>query len=248
MHEASGHQDNAFVTLTYDEAHLPRPVQLHKAHFQLFMKRLRKFFGRERISYFHCGEYGEQLGRPHFHALLFGVHFPDQVWRKNGPNGSALFESPTLTRLWGMGAALIGAVTFESAAYVARYCVKKVTGEAAAKHYERVDPETGEIYQLEPEYVTMSTRPAIGKRWFEAFGFELEHDDTVVSRGREHKPPRFYDKLREQLDARRFRATKSERIKASKAPRARANSTPERLAVREEVKKSQTNLLRRTLQ
>lgn len=218
------------MTLTYADA----PVGLDKRDFQLFMKRLRRFFGGERISYFMCGEYGEQLGRPHYHALLFGVDFPDKRPRYQG---SDLFTSKTLDRLWGLGQAMIGAVTFESAAYVARYCVKKITGEGAAEHYgERI-----------PEYVAMSTRPAIGASWYAKFGAEVRRHDSVVARGVECRPPRFYDKLQERLDARAARKVKHARMAAAADPRVRANNTPERLAVREKVAQAKLGQKRRTL-
>jgi hypothetical protein len=47
----------------------------------------------------------------------------------------------------------------------------------------------------------MSRRPGIGAAWFEQFSAELEHNDSVVARGREMKPPRYYDKLRAKAAA-----------------------------------------------
>ena len=76
------------------------------------------------MRYFHCGEYGETTGRPHYHAVLFGVRFEDQKEVVQGPGKPALFTSRQLDRLWQHGDCRIGAVTFESASYVARYCVK----------------------------------------------------------------------------------------------------------------------------
>lgn len=247
MHEAASYAENSFVTLTYRPEALPEGGTLVKRHFQLFMKRLRKFFRSERISFFHCGEYGEQLSRPHYHALLFGVGFPDQTFYKKAGDGSPLFRSACLDRLWGHGDCLIGAVTFESAAYCARYCVAKVTGPEAPGWYMHVDPDTGEIFDRLPEYVTMSRRPAIGERWYEEFGAEVRKHDSVVVRGVEAKPPRFYDKLHEELDQVAYELTKAERVAAAKTKVAKANSTPERLAVREVVKKAQVNSLRRSL-
>lgn len=239
MHEAQMYKENCFVTLTYRDA----PVSLDKRHFQLFMKRLRKFFRGERISYFHCGEYGGELGRPHYHALLFGVDFPD---RRARYQGSDLYTSATLDRLWGHGMCMIGEVTFASAAYVARYALKKVTGDKAVDHYAHIT-EDGEVIFRQPEYATMSRRPAIGARWFHAYGEEVVRADSIVANGVESKPPRFYDKLLEVLDAKRARATKGKRAAARKTPKARANSTRERLAVREEVTKARVNQLRRGL-
>lgn len=252
MHEAACYEDSSFVSLTYaDEFLPPRGVLVHR-DFQLFAKRLRKFYGAERISYFMCGEYGEEKWRPHYHAALFGVWFPDQVFRKKGADGSPLYQSPTLDRLWGMGECLIGAVTFESAAYIARYCTKKISGESEEaerlrrERYERVDPETGEIYELPQEYMRCSTRPAIGEGWYDRFGSEVRSSDAVVVRGRENKPPRFYDKLHEQLDREGWEATRVARAVAGASDEAWKDSKPARLKVREQVKLAQFKQLKRT--
>lgn len=246
MHEASLYTDNSFVSLTYRDESLPeRGVLVHR-DFQLFAKRLRKFYGRERISYFMCGEYGEEKRRPHYHAALFGVWFPDQVFRKNGSDGSPLYQSATLDRLWKQGECLIGALTFESAAYIARYCTKKIDGEPDWVQLERVDPETGEVYMLPREYMRCSTNPAIGERWYERFGAEVRASDAVVARGFESKPPRFYDKLHERFDAADWEVTRYARQVAGASDEAWANSKPSRLKVREQVKLAQFKQLKRT--
>lgn len=247
LHEAATYLDNSFVTLTYAPDKLPEGGTLVPRDFQLFMKKLRRFYGKERISYFQCGEYGELLERPHYHACLFGVWFPDSKLHKHGPDGSPLYRSATLDRLWGLGSCLIGAVTFESAAYVARYCVAKVTGPEAPGWYMQVDPDTGEIFDKEPEYVRMSRRPAIGKRWLDQFGEEVRKSDSVVVRGVEALPPRYYDKQHELLDKEAHALVKAARVASSKTRKARANNTPERLAVREKCKLAQVSTLKRNL-
>ncbi len=78
MHEAQLHENNCFITLTYDNTHLPSDGSLHYKDFQLFIKRLRKKFGNTRIRYYMAGEYGENFGRPHFHACIFGHDFHDK--------------------------------------------------------------------------------------------------------------------------------------------------------------------------
>lgn len=134
MHEAQMHKQNCFITLTYDDKHLPEDHGLHYKHFQDFMKRLRKKYGAG-IRFYMCGEYGEQLGRPHFHACIFGMDFADKkLWKTTGSK-SKLYRSAELEKLWTFGFSSVGDVNFESAAYVARYIMKKVTGEAATEHY-----------------------------------------------------------------------------------------------------------------
>lgn len=242
MHEVQMHEVNSFVTLTYRDAELPERGVLVKKDFQDFMKRLRRFFLPERISFYHCGEYGGETYRPHYHAILFGVDFPDQEWRKDNGRGEPLYESAALDRLWGKGDCLIGAVTFESAAYVARYCCAKITGDLAREHYKRVDKETGEVYWLPPEYATMSLKPGIGLRWFSRYGAEVEDSDTVVMRGREMAAPRYYDKLR---DGALMKEVKRKR-KRGVLKNAR-DITRARLDVRERVKESQVSFLGRKL-
>ena len=105
-----------------------------------------------------------------------------------------LFKSELLNSLWGFGECKIGEVTFESAAYVARYAMKKVTGDLAKSVYTIVMPD-GEIIERNPEMLVMSKRPAIGRAWFEKFGKHVYYRDKVVARGKEMQPPRYYDKL-----------------------------------------------------
>lgn len=139
VHEASLHEKNCFITLTYNDENLPADQSLHYEPFQLFMKRLRKKYGSG-IRFYMCGEYGEKLARPHFHACLFGHDFDDKkVWKKTDA-GSVLYRSAELEKLWPFGYSSVGDVSFESAAYVARYIMKKITGEAAESHYKFFRP------------------------------------------------------------------------------------------------------------
>lgn len=187
MHEASLHKESCFVTLTYDDAHLPRNGSLEPKHFVDFMKRLRYY--HDGVRFFHCGEYGSALGRPHHHVLLFGVGFPDKVPQANS-RGHILYTSEELCRLWPYGFNIIGDCTFESAGYVARYTLKKVSGPAMVSHYG------GRV----PEYLTMSRRPGIGRGWIEKFKGDVYPSDELVVNGHVTKPPRFYDNTVEKWD------------------------------------------------
>lgn len=227
MHEASLHDDNCFITLTYNDEHLPYGGSLVKADFQKFCKRMRKEVGPFR--FFHCGEYGEKLSRPHYHACIFGYDFPDrEVFSES--EGSCLYTSELLASLWAVGHHLIGDVSFSSAAYVARYVTKKVTGDLADEHYMRVD-SYGEVFRVLPEYVTMSRRPGIGRGWYERFGNEVYPSDEVVVRGKSCRPPRYYDNLKEESEPSVFDVIKRKRI--LRAMSHREDQTAERLAVRE---------------
>lgn len=246
VHEASLYERNSFITLTYDEGHLPLDGSLHVEDWQLFMKRLRKRAAGVRIRFFHCGEYGERVRRPHFHACLFNWDFPDRkFWScRNGVN---LFRSALLEELWPSGFSTVGDVTFESAAYVARYIMKKVTGDRALSHY--VDRSTGVV--LSPEYTTMSRGGrgglgGIGKGWFDKYSLDVYPHDFVVLRGMKMRPARFYDGLYDDVDPEDFA-----RVKARRNTRGfvlRSDNTAERLLVKEEVTKSRIKNLVRTME
>lgn len=210
MQEASLHEENWFLTLTYADEYLPKGGSLDRRAFPLFMKRLRKAFGS--VRYFHAGEYGERNGRPHYHALLFGMRLNDVRACGESASGYPVFDSEAVSALWPFGVIQLGDVSFESAQYVARYCVKKVTGTRALAHYQRVDAQ-GVIHQLEPEYATMSRRPGIGFGWYEQFRGEVYRDDGVLARGHLVQPPRFYDKKEEELDGARMEVCKARRIR-----------------------------------
>ena len=226
LHEASLWDTSCFITLTYRDDTLPPFGSLRKSDFQLFMKRLRARVG-VRVRFFHCGEYGAVTKRPHYHALLFGYDFSDKrPWRVR--RGLQCWRSSLLEELWPYGQSEIGSVSFESAAYVARYVVDKVTGERSDAHYRRLDVSTGELVRIAPEYCTMSRRPGIGREWFDKFGAEVYPADGVVVRGHLQKPPRYYDVAYELGDAAGFRRVRLKR----KALAVGADSTPERLDVR----------------
>jgi len=196
------------------------------------MKRVRKETGKK-LGYYMCGEYGEDTQRPHYHAILFNHRFEDERFYKWGKNGDAIFKSATLNRLWKLGDCLVGAVTYESSAYVARYILKKITGDLAPAHYG----------ERKPEYAQMSRSPGIGKGWFKLYRSDCYPSDFLVHDGKKAKVPRYYDK---QLSEEELAPIKAQRKKTAVAMK--ANSTPERLLVRETVKKSQMALIKRNAQ
>lgn len=245
MHEASLHEHKCFITLTYDDVHIPHDGSLNHRHFQLFMKRLRKHFSTIDIRYYMCGEYGGTLGRPHYHAILFGVNFADYtIWRKSDA-GSSLYRSKILERLWPFGFSSIGSVTFESAAYVARYIMKKVNGDIASKHYSAVSTETGEIFQRTPEYNRMSLKPGIGANWFKKFSSDVYPRDAVVLDGTPSKPPRYYDKLLSKDNIAVYDSIKMKRLLDNLD--SFLDNTPTRLNSKELVASAKVSKLRRSL-
>lgn len=241
MFESQMHKASCFLTLTYSREHVPNPPSLEYSHFQLFMKRLRKRMGPMR--FFMCGEYGDELGRPHFHAIIFGTDFPDRFFWSVSRSGHNLYRSPALEQLWTFGHSSVADLSFESAAYVARYSLKKVTGDLAEEHYRFVDPDTGEVSQLTPEFCHMSLKPGIGGRWFELYSSDVyDGHDYVVINGHKCKPPRYFDRLLKRQDADAFDDIKTAR--EFNGYSRRSDSTDSRLAVRETVQLAALNRLK----
>lgn len=224
MHERRMHEDASFVTLTYDKA----PASLVKRDLQLFNKRLREAVGKFR--FYACGEYGEKNSRPHYHEILFGLDFPDKrPFKKNG-RGEQLYTSALLERTWAHGFCIIGDVSFDSCAYVARYCMAKVTGDKAGAHYN------GRL----PEFCLMSRRPGIGATYYDKYGSEVYAHDSVICNGVEVTPPRYYDGKFEVVDAEALSRLKS--LRRQEARKHRADNTPDRRKVRETVMRAKLAL------
>ena len=267
VHEAQLHDNNCFITLTFNDSSLyqrDNPASLDLSEFQRFMKRLRKkYVGKNPydkntqkqqfedwqfyngIRFFHCGEYGDLHGRPHYHAILFGHDFSDRELFTIR-NGHRLYRSAELESLWPFGFSSVGDCTFESAAYVARYIMKKVTGEHAWHHYSDIDFDTGEILnKREPEYTTMSRNPGIASRWLKQYVGDCYPSDFITVNGKKMKLPKYYDKLAESLGV-DMEAIKDDRKLASFEHV--DNNTPDRLAVREQVVLNRLTKLPRNLE
>lgn len=243
VHEAQFHEENSFVTLTYSEASLPASRSVEPLHLRDFLRRLRRHLFPKRVRFFACGEYGSQTLRPHYHALLFGHEFfEDRVPYRSTDYGRT-YTSVVLDRLWGHGQCEIGSLTSQSAGYVARYSLKKITGDLAAAHYRRVDLATGEVFDVLPEFLAMSKQPGIGYRWFQQYAPDLRDDFAIVltaDGSRRQNIPKYYDKL---FDERELAQRKLDR--KARARKYRVDQSPTRLAVREECKVSAIKALKR---
>lgn len=206
MLELKDHEKACFLTLTYNDEHLPLPNQiidsdgvvtdspvhpLVKRDLQLFFKRLRKAFSEDKIRYFACGEYGGTSMRPHYHIILYGVDFSDDRKVKNvSKEGYIYYTSDILSKIWTYGFHIITDVTFDSCAYVARYVTKKLNGPAA-------DIYTN--YNFPSEFSVMSRRPGIGRSYYDENKEDIyENQEIFISTdkgGKRLRPPRYYDKL-----------------------------------------------------
>lgn len=236
INEASMHQKNSFVTLTYRDEELvygkERPT-LYPRHLELFWKRLREKYGHAR--YFACGEYGERTARPHYHACIFGLDFEDKKIC-DSKDDINYYRSDELDNTWTHGHCIIGDVTFDSAAYVARYIMKKKLGKTAHEYEDE---------GIVPEFARMSRRPGIGLPFLETYSGDIFNHGYQVVNGHKVLPPRYYqNKFKENepdIMAERTRVAKDKN--ANNIHR----NTFKRLKVAETVKIAQIKNLTRKL-
>ncbi len=236
VHESQMHEDNIFLTLTYDDEHLPPSGELQHQDFQKFIRALRQKT-KKKIRYYMCGEYGspEKTYRPHYHAILFGYEFPDAEYATTR-NENKVYKSELLTELWTHGFAEIGTVTFQSAGYVARYILKK----AKANLNPFLESEN-----FKPEYTRMSLRPGIGESWYRKYKTDVFPGDYVVTPdGRKMPAPKYYRRLLEREDPELY-----EKLKIARVEKARTNpdNLPARLETREYCQNRKVERLERNL-
>lgn len=248
MDEAQIHEHNQFLTLTYSDDHLPPDQSLDLEHTQKFMKRLRKSRSPDKLRFMMAGEYGEERGRPHYHAIVFNLELPDlELYRTNGRQ-EPLYRSRELNRIWGKGDCIVGAVTQQSCSYVAGYMLSSHR-EGRSKgdpKYSIQDEQTGELIEKKRPFITRSNRPGIGMPWLERWGTtDLVGRQLMVrkvnGRYREVPIPEGYLRWlrihhREAYD--RLRESREEKINSEQF---QWNNTPERRAVRETVMRARIN-------
>lgn len=236
IHEAQCHEQNCFLTLTYDNAHLPKDFSVSVRALQLFFKRLRKYldYRKIKVRYLACGEYGSLNGRPHYHICLFGYCPPDLV-DISGFGFSRLYTSQIISSLWPYGFNSVGTLTEQSAAYVARYTLKKVD----VLNKKRVDGRT-------PEFIVSSRRPGLGADWFNRFWSDVyNHDRVVLQSGFIARPPKYYDRLLEKSHLSLYNKIKAERQKFAKEHDIDISAL--HIATVEEIMKIRTGKFKRSL-
>lgn len=228
--------ENCFLTLTYGPEHRPMHGSLFYPHVQGMFKALRN--RGMKFRYLVAGEYGEALSHPHYHVLMFGADFADKRKSNSMYSVCDLYRSDLLEAVWPYGHSSIGNVTMESARYVAGYCMKKIVGDLAETHYQKVDDLTGEIVSVEPEFSRMSLKPGLGYEWMRRYWRDVyltEHDSVIVG-GLRKSVPRYFKAAMDSfadvaptfMDAVDLRAYERAMSRAD-------DNTPERLAVREQV-------------
>lgn len=248
MHENKLHDESIFVTLTINEDKIPLDRSLSVRTCQLFLKKLRAKISPTKIKFFMSGEYGDDFDRPHYHAIIFGWAPPDPVYyKKSGEHD--LYTSETLDKIWGLGYCNFGTVTFDSASYVAKYTLKKVTGKNAAKHYGG----------KKPEFAIMSRGGreggGIAHGWIKKFHTDVYPSDEIIANGARARPPRYYDSHLEKRDPELFEKIKAQRemdaskleaylLKSGETIYVAEMNNARRLAVREIVATAKADLRR----
>lgn len=254
--ESQMHREKFFLTLTYDDEHLPAFGNLHKKHAQLFIKNLRQIIAPIKIRYVITGEYGEpnlqrngvnpltgfpEIGRPHFHAIVYGWEPPDLILESE-QKGNKIYSSAIVRQAWAdKGNAMIGTnVTPESCGYVAKYINKQLFGEVKENQMTKIDPQTGEMCIRNNTFGLYSTRPGIGLPWFEKYHNDL-WKGFVTMNGVKYPVPRYFEKKLQKLayDKDDY-VTQWERYEEAKRVNFdpdHPDMTPERLKDREEYKK-----------
>lgn len=175
--EAQLHKEVSFITLTYDNEHLPENGSLVRRDIQLFIKRLRKYVQPAKFRIFYCGEYGSKGGRPHFHLITFGYTPSDKVFFFNS-DGHPVYKSAEVSEIWKNGFVSVEDVTLDSAKYASKYMQK--LQKIPAGH---IKPFTG-----------MSNRPGIG---YYALDLTWLDSDSIWINGKRINIPRYYLKVLE---------------------------------------------------
>lgn len=211
LHEAKAHENACFLTLTYDDSHLPENQSLIRSHFTTFMKDLRArchYYEKPKVKAYGVGEYGDRSGRPHYHAILYGPFGcsnsdPDRTPEEPSRSGDSQFSNHHLSAVWPYGRHRYSELTFESAAYVARYVLKKISGTKSEAHYGLRIPEF------------QSPSKGIGKGHFQAWQGDIYPGDQVVLPGRgSFLPPPYYDRLLEKVDPALYEKVKKKRAES----------------------------------
>jgi hypothetical protein len=258
VHEAQTNEINCFITLTYSNEHLPENGSLEPSHLKQFIKNLRKSLPGKKIKYLASGEYGseENTHRPHYHICLFGWDPPDKKYLFTNKHGDPVYTSDSLLKRWNnKGHITVGELNYRTAAYTARYTLKKVQEYGNySPDVEIIDKETGET-NYEPvlwkkkaimdgkhqEFIRMSK--GIGKEWLKKYRTDTYKDYVYVNR-KKHKIPRYYDKENEKVDPERLEATKEKRKKAAIESKNKPRPSNES---RDLVKRNKLKLLKRKI-
>lgn len=240
MFETQRHEDNFFITLTYNEEHLPIYEKmiytdkdgnkteyendgtwngsLEPDHVTKFIKDLRNKYRDCKIKYFYCGEYGEETKRPHYHMILFGAPLKAENaydWHID-KNKKMHWKDKELEKLWNKGMIDVAEVEWSSAAYVARYCMKKIDNDNDSHRYAELGKKK--------EFVRMSRRPGIARAYFNDNWQHIYETDEIQINTFRHmntivKPPKAWDRLLKETDPELYKQIKESRMTCAERSR-----------------------------
>ncbi len=231
--EAMKWENNYFLTLTYDDDHLPESLPsvidddtgevlecfdtnpLVPEHCRSFIKNLRRqlkyHYNHQGLRVYYCGEYGSISGRPHYHLILFNIpELPLTFWKRNH-EGSPMYNCDFIDKIWKKGYSVIAEVNWNTCAYVARYMIKKHKGKDFS-YYE----QNG----LVPEFSGCSRRPGIARTFYDErkqLVYKTDEIFVVGSRGKVQslRPPRYFDRLYDIDNPSDFKIIKKKRMRSS---------------------------------
>lgn len=232
MHELKYHQSAIFGTFTYDEEHVPKNHELRPDDFRLCMRRLRKIMGS--LRYVQVGEYGGEYGRPHHHAIIYGLELPDLELIKRNERGDDLYRSATLDKIWGHGQCIIGDVSLQSCGYVAGYMHKDMKSEYKFDgQYRHYNTATQTFTKKRRPYITRSNRPGIGYQFYKDYWQDMFPCDFTVVDGKKYPVPDYYfNTLLKEDQPDIYEQVKAAREENNNKPDKIWNNSDERLAVR----------------
>jgi len=209
--------DSYFLTLTYDDDHIPENYSLYKPHITNTIKAIRN--NQRKINYPHkfryeqCGEYGGETSRPHHHMAAFNLELTDLVLYSDNGGKYSSYTSEQMQKYWPYGQVVIIPLHLANCLYIAQHSDKKIANTTPNHELRILDPETGEIItDRVPEYSTRSSKPAIGAEWYRQYGHtDLYNTDSIVCDGKEYKIPRFFDKLLKRQNPKLYEEIKQAR-------------------------------------
>ena len=190
-------KNNQFVTLSLEDKHLPPNHLVDIRQMQLFHKRLRQNFSDETIQMIYKCEYSPVKLRPHYHGIYFGLPLDDLKHHSNNKFGHPLYTSKILTDIWGLGHVIIGAVTPQSAAYIARDINKTDKPNKAAQY--KKNSQGIYVKDLKPIF-QMSRNPGISKQWIDKFMWDVFPEGIIIQDGKKLPAPEYYVKQLEKLN------------------------------------------------
>lgn len=173
----------AFVTLTYDDAHLPADGALDKWALRDFMKKARNYYPAKSLRFYGVGEYGDQNWRPHYHLIVFGM---------------SMLDASIVSKCWTSGYSYLGSVTPSSMCYVAGYIEKKWN--------QKLPPH---LLGKQAPFARMSLRPGIGANYFKQLtktqldtlaSTQWDNSSLRIAGSKYHLPAYLRKKITDQID------------------------------------------------